>query len=264
MQNPPYVGEIKMKKISEEIREYDKWLNRKYAEREDKDNALPVGITNTEFCEWAIRILLGDGWYVTTPIGNDQINEVAMEEIIFQKCGVDAKDRKGKEKMNETLENASKSRVQIRWEEINKLWEIVLGKPTTENSNTDEEAKIIINGKVDRKLYAKICTLCLSEDGVNVIYEKGNKEEARACFENEMKPVAIYEYLESTYGLSIRTANCLTCEYQRLYNTLQAPKAKLERWLHELLENDGEKLVKVRNLGRKSAKEVMEKVGNRK
>lgn len=84
-----------MKKISEEIREYDEWLDKKYAEREDKDNALPVGITNTEFCEWAIRILLGDGWYVTTPIGNDQINEVAMEEIIFRKCGMGAKDRKG-------------------------------------------------------------------------------------------------------------------------------------------------------------------------
>lgn len=253
-----------MKKITKEIREYDEWLNRKYAEREDKDNILPVGITNTEFREWAIRILLGDGWYVTTPIGNDQINEVAMENIIFRKCGVDAKDRKGKEKMNKTLENASKSRVQIRWEKINKLWEIVLGEPVEAEANADEEAKIIINGKVDRKLYAKVCELCLSEDGVNVIYKKGNKEEARACFQNEMKPVAIYEYLESAYDLSIRTANCLTCEYQRLYNTLQAPKAKLEWWLRSLMESNGEKLAKVRNIGRKSFKEVMDKVGNAK
>lgn len=60
-----------MKKISEEIR---------------------------EFREWAIRILIGDGWVVTTPIGNDQINEVAMEEIIFPKCGMGAKDRKEKKK----------------------------------------------------------------------------------------------------------------------------------------------------------------------
>lgn len=35
--------------------------------------------------------------------------------------------------MNKTLENASKSRVQIRWEEINKLWEVVLEKPTEAN-----------------------------------------------------------------------------------------------------------------------------------
>lgn len=87
-----------MKKISEEIREYDEWLDRKYAEREDKDNILPVGITDAEFREWAIRILLGDDWCVVTPMGKNQINEVAMEDIIFQKCGVEAKDRKGKKK----------------------------------------------------------------------------------------------------------------------------------------------------------------------
>lgn len=87
-----------MKKISEEIREYDEWLDRKYAEREDKDNILPVGITDAEFREWAMRILLGGGWYVATPMGNDQINEVAMEEIIVRKCGMEAKERKGKER----------------------------------------------------------------------------------------------------------------------------------------------------------------------
>lgn len=90
MQNPPYVGEIKMKKISKEIKEYDEWLDRKYAEREDKDNALPVGITDAEFREWAMRILLG--------ATQNQINEVALEEIIVRKCGMEAKDRKGKEK----------------------------------------------------------------------------------------------------------------------------------------------------------------------
>lgn len=87
-----------MKKISEEIREYDEWLDRKYAEREDKDNALPVGITDAEFREWAIRILFSDYWYVVTPMGNDQINEVAMEEIIVRKCGMEAKDRKENKK----------------------------------------------------------------------------------------------------------------------------------------------------------------------
>lgn len=79
-----------MKKISKEIREYDEWLDRKYAEREDKDNALPVGLTDAEFREWAMRILLG--------ATQNQINEIALEEIIVRKCGVDAKDRKGKEK----------------------------------------------------------------------------------------------------------------------------------------------------------------------
>lgn len=89
--------------------------------------------------------------------------------------------------MNKTLENASKSRVQIRWEKINKLWEIVLGEPVEAKTNADEEVRIIILGNIDRELYAKVCELCLSEEDVNVIYEKGGKEKARACFQNEMK-----------------------------------------------------------------------------
>lgn len=49
-----------MKKISKEIRKYDEWMDRKYAKREDKNNILPVGMTDAEFCEWARHILLGD------------------------------------------------------------------------------------------------------------------------------------------------------------------------------------------------------------
>ena len=79
--------------------------------------------------------------------------------------------------MNETinLENAKsgtiKTDYQVLEERITKL----------------EKAMIIINGNVDRKLYAKVCTLCLSEDDVNVIYKEGDKEKARACFQNETK-----------------------------------------------------------------------------
>lgn len=73
-----------MEKISEEIREFDEWLGRKYAERKDKDNILPVGMTDAEFVEWAIRILLGDGWYTDAPVSQDQVNEIAMENIIFK------------------------------------------------------------------------------------------------------------------------------------------------------------------------------------
>lgn len=162
--------------------------------------------------------------------------------------------------MNETLENASKTPMQILEERITKLEKAVFAEPTEMASLADEETKIIINGNVDRKLYAKICTLCLSEDGVNVIYEKGNKEEARACFQNEVKSVNVYNYLMETYDLSVRTANCL----RRAYGSLDAPKAKLEKWLRTLIENDGEKLMRVRNLGRVCFKEVMKKVGNAK
>ena len=166
--------------------------------------------------------------------------------------------------MNETSEITTKTPVQVLDERIAKLEKAVFAEPTETASLADEEAKIIINGNVDSKLYAKVCTLCLSEDGVNVIYKEGDKEKARACFQNEVKSVNVYNYLMETYGLSIRTANCLTRAYQTSYNTTEAPKEKLEKWLKTLLENDGEKLIRVRNLGRKSFKEVMDKVGNRK
>ena len=166
--------------------------------------------------------------------------------------------------MNETLENTSKTPAQILAERITKLEKAVFKEPTEMVSIADEEAKIIINGNVDRKLYANVCELCLSEDGVNVIYKEGDKEKARACFQNETKPVIVFNYLMETYELSVRTANCLTRAYQISYGTTEAPKVKLEKWLRMLLENDGKKLMHVRNLGRKSFKEVMDKVGNAK
>ena len=90
--------EKQREKISEEILEYDEWLERKYANREDKDSILPVGITDAEFRYWAIRILLGGSWHVEMPAWITHINEKALEEIIIRKCGMEAKDRKGKGK----------------------------------------------------------------------------------------------------------------------------------------------------------------------
>ena len=166
--------------------------------------------------------------------------------------------------MSETLENTSKTPVQVLDERIAKLEKAVFVEPTEMASIADEEAKIIINGNVDRKLYAKVCELCLSEDGVNVIYKNGGEEEARACFQNEMKPIAVNEYLMETYDLSIRSSNCLKKAYQISYGTTEAPKVKLEKWLRTLIENGGLELAKVRNLGRVCFKEVMKKVGNAK
>lgn len=164
--------------------------------------------------------------------------------------------------MNETLnlkitesEIKSKTRTDILEEKVAKLEKVVFKEPTEMASLADEETRIIILGNIDRKLYAKVCELCLSEDDVNVIYEKGNKEEARTCFQNETKPIVVSEYLESTYGLSVRTANCLT----RNFKQFNAPKAEIEKYLKTLLENDGERLVHVRNLGKTGVKEVMEK-----
>ena len=166
--------------------------------------------------------------------------------------------------MSEKLENTSKTDMQVLDERITKLEKAVFEEPTEMASIADEKVRIIINGNVDRKLYAKVCELCLSEDGVNVIYEECGEEEARACFQNEAKSVNVYNYLMETYDLSIRTANCLRKAYQVSYGTTEVPKAKLEKWLRTLVENDGEKLMHVRNLGRVCFKEVMKKVGNAK
>ena len=166
--------------------------------------------------------------------------------------------------MNETSEIITKTPVQVLDERVTKLEKAVFAEPTEATSLADEEAMIIINGNVDRKLYAKVCTLCLSEDGVNVIYKEGDKEKARACFQNETKPVIVFNYLMETYELSVRTANCLTRAYQVSYGNTEAPKEKLEKWLKTLLENNGEKLIHVRNLGRRSFKEVMDKAENKK
>lgn len=168
--------------------------------------------------------------------------------------------------MNKTLnlentnsEIKSKTREDILDERVTKLEEAVFQEPTEMASLADEEVRIIILGNIDRKLYAKICTLCLSEDDVNVIYEKGGKEEARACFQNEMVSVHAVNYFMEKYGLCIRTAKRLV----DAYGSIDAPKAKLESWLRMLLENNGEKLAKVPYLGNRSFKEVMDKVGNK-
>ena len=161
--------------------------------------------------------------------------------------------------MNETLENTSKTPMQVFDERITKLEKAVFVEPTEATSIADEETRMIITGNVDRKLYAKICTLCLSEDGVNVFYKEGDKEMARACFQNEMKQVLVINYLMENYELSVRTANCLRIAY----GSFDAPKEKLEKWLRSLVENNGEKLMFVRNRTRKSFKEVMDKVGNK-
>lgn len=96
-----------MKQISEEIREFDEWLDGKYAERKDEDDVLPVGMTDGEFVEWAIRILLGDDWHTDAPVSQNQVNEIAMEDIVFRKCGMEAKDRKQRQRSGTMKEETS-------------------------------------------------------------------------------------------------------------------------------------------------------------
>ena len=57
-------------------------MKKKYENREDKDNMFGVGITDAEFRKFAIEYLLGEDWYVTDSLGQTQVNEIALAEIL--------------------------------------------------------------------------------------------------------------------------------------------------------------------------------------
>ena len=57
-------------------------MKEKYDNREDKGNIFGVGITDAEFVLFAIEYLLGENWYVVDPLGKNQINEIALYEIL--------------------------------------------------------------------------------------------------------------------------------------------------------------------------------------
>lgn len=58
------------------------YMSRKYAMRQDKDNIFGVGISDAEFRTFIIDYLLGKEWYVVDPLGQTQINEIALYEIL--------------------------------------------------------------------------------------------------------------------------------------------------------------------------------------
>lgn len=58
------------------------YMNEKYGSREDKENIYPVGLSDEEFRKFAIDYLLGEDWYVVDPLGQDQVNEIALFEIL--------------------------------------------------------------------------------------------------------------------------------------------------------------------------------------
>lgn len=59
-----------------------KFMDERYKNREDKDNMFGVGVSDAEFRRFIIDYLLGENWYVVEPIGQTQINEIALYEIL--------------------------------------------------------------------------------------------------------------------------------------------------------------------------------------
>ena len=58
------------------------YMKKKYDERTDKDNMFGVGVSDAEFRTFIIDYLLGEDWYVVDPLGQTQINEIALYEIL--------------------------------------------------------------------------------------------------------------------------------------------------------------------------------------
>ena len=59
-----------------------KFMDERYKTREDKDNIFGVGVSDAEFRAFVIDYLLGEDWYVVDPLGQTQINEIALYEIL--------------------------------------------------------------------------------------------------------------------------------------------------------------------------------------
>ena len=58
------------------------FMDKQYKNREDKDNMFGVGVSDAEFRTFIINYLLGEDWYVVDPLGQTQINEIALYEIL--------------------------------------------------------------------------------------------------------------------------------------------------------------------------------------
>ena len=61
------------------------FLDDRYKNRKDKDNIYGVGISDAEFRQFMIDYILGEDWYVADPLGQNQINEIALD-LILVKC----------------------------------------------------------------------------------------------------------------------------------------------------------------------------------
>ena len=80
MKNKKYKRKLSVAK--KHIDEYDDWNRKRYEERTGT-NIFPIGISDREFAGIVTKLLLGDDWYVSYPAGTEQVNEEALEEIIY-------------------------------------------------------------------------------------------------------------------------------------------------------------------------------------
>lgn len=73
--------------MSKESTEFTKnnvfeFFKEKYNQREDKEDISRIGISDADFRQFIIDYLLGDNWYVVDPVTQEQVNEIALHEIL--------------------------------------------------------------------------------------------------------------------------------------------------------------------------------------
>lgn len=74
------------------------FMGERYKNREDKDNIFGVGISDAEFRAFIIDYLLGEDWYVVDPLGQTQINEIALYKILEKHSKRYKKEEKGRKR----------------------------------------------------------------------------------------------------------------------------------------------------------------------
>lgn len=67
----------------------------------EDENIYCKGITDSEFRKLIITYLLGNDWYIADPIAQDQVNEIALFEILYKYLN--------KEKLNKILNKPYKN-----------------------------------------------------------------------------------------------------------------------------------------------------------
>lgn len=75
------------------LKEYDSFNKKRYEARKDKENIYPIGLTDKEFRNIIIELLLGKDWYTSDPLSPEQVNEEALEQIIYNITGKTYKER---------------------------------------------------------------------------------------------------------------------------------------------------------------------------
>lgn len=76
------------------------FMDERYKNRKDKDNIFGVGISDAEFRAFTIDYLLGEDWYVVEPLGQTQINEIALHKILEKYSKRYRKERNSRIKKN--------------------------------------------------------------------------------------------------------------------------------------------------------------------